>query len=1048
MIVRITAIILSCILSFYSFGQKPNLVFHHLSVHDGLSENTIRGILQDKKGFMWFATEDGLNRYDGYNFYIYKKNSNDKFSLSSSNIKGIFLDSKNYFWVLTNNGLNIYDPVHDMFYNYRNNRYPVLKFVPGNMEYIVEDSFGDIWVVAGEEGMYKISSLSEKPDHYEYQVEESTRFISLQQESDTSMWIGTMDGLFRFNTLTKEFTDLRQKYGRGYEVRTMYRDVLGNLWMCTTNGLKIIFKSGEMKEYLHNPTNPYSINGNNIMNVVQYKDGNYLVAIDGAALDYFDISTDKFYHYKDELSSNNVTYLYKDPQGDLWAGTFLNGISFSNSSTNLFVHIKNNPYAANSIKKGIVTRFLKDRNGNLWIATDGGGLYRKKKDVDEYKYFALENSGLSSNSIVSLMEDETGFLWLTTYGGGLCKFDPVKEKFKVFRFNSKDPSSLGSDKIKDVIFYQNRIWITGYGTGIHVMDPVTEKFTQYRFNKNDKTSIRTDFVQSFLIDKENNLWVSSLRGLSRFDTTTDAFVNYTFENREDESADINFIVDLIEDSKGNIWLASSGSGLLSFNKNDGSYKVFTKDQGLSDNSLKSLIEDNDGYIWLSSNNGITRFNPATLTGKSYTIKEGAPACSFYFNARYKDEDGRIYFGANNGYVIIDPRSTGVNRRIPPIVVTGFKIFNQEITNRMDNSPLSFHISRTREINLGHAQNSFTFEFVSLNYNNSRNNKYSYILEGFDDDWISGDQRFATYTNINPGTYVFKVKGSNNDNVWNEEGVSITIHIAAPYWETSWFRGIVAIVILALLYLVYLWGTRAIKKRNVQLEEIVKQRTLELRQSNEQLETFVYKASHDIKGPLKSIIGLTTIGKKDVKEELAHTYFDHILKSTRKLDNLLRDLLEITKVKQAKISPEKINFREIINDVLASFENFPGYENFKIVVAIKEGKPFYSDKNLVYSIIQNLIENPLKYADTSKQEKRLDISIITSEKGADMIFRDNGIGIAKEYQDKIFDMFFKVDETSNGTGLGLYIVKTTVQKLNGYIEVESETGKGTTFHVKL
>jgi signal transduction histidine kinase len=398
--------------------------------------------------------------------------------------------------------------------------------------------------------------------------------------------------------------------------------------------------------------------------------------------------------------------------------------------------------------------------------------------------------------------------------------------------------------------------------------------------------------------------------------------------------------------------------------------------------------------------------------------------------------------------MIDPRLTGKNMYVPPIVITELKIFNQVMHPRLPDSPLKNHISHTKSITLPYNKNSLTFEFTALNYNSSQNNKYAYFLEGFDKEWLYTNERNATYTNLNPGKYVFKVKGSNNDNVWNENGVLINITITPPYYKTWWFNFIMFISLLFLLYFLYTWRTRRITNENIRLEDIVVQRTSELKEANEQLETFVYKASHDIKGPLRSIIGLTTVGKKDVKDEVAINYFDHILKSTLKLDTLLRDLLEVTKVKQATIKPEKINFKELVNEAISRFENLPGYSKLKINVDLKEKGDFYSDKKLLYSIIQNLIENPIKYSDPTKEINTLDINITVSEKGADLIFKDNGIGIPTDYQKKIFDMFFKVNESSNGTGLGLYIVKTTVEKLKGTITIESITGQGSTFYVKL
>ncbi|HEY8402624.1 MAG TPA: two-component regulator propeller domain-containing protein [Cytophagaceae bacterium] len=1046
-----TFVVFLCSIS-ASFSQKPSLVFHHLSVNDGLSENTVRTITEDKKGFMWFGCEDGLNKYDGYKFTVYRNDNDNPYSISSRNIKYLFLDSKNNLWILTSKGINIYDPVLDIFYNFKNPKYAALKDLDGDIGGIEEDPQGNIWVSTSEDGLFKIESLDAPPIQYKPPFDDNSKHLHfLFLETKSSFLVGTRDGLLRFNVETEEFIDLRMKYGKGYEIRSIFQDDVKNTWLCTSNGLRIILPTGDYKEYFHNPSDPNSINGNNVINVVSYKDGNYLIGIDGGGLDYFDIKKQKFYHYTDELSSTNINSLYKDSKGDIWVGTYLNGINYSNPTTNLFFLTKNNLYSNKSIKAGIITRFLQDRNGNLWIASDGGGLYKKAKGADTFIHFKAGDKGLSSNVIIGLLEDDEGDIYITTYGGGLCVYNPKKDIFKTYKHDPHDPNSLFNNQTKALCNYNGKIWISGFGTGIDVFDKKTQNFTHYKYKEDEPTSLASDWVQCFYIDSKGSLWIGTFMGLSKYDPDTDSFINYHFKNNKTKNhVDINTILDITEDSKGNFWFATMGNGLVLFNRDNGSYKAFTTDDGLTNNCIKSIVEDNMENLWLSTNNGITRFNITTYKCKGYTIKDGVPPSSFYFNSKFKDEDGKIYFGANNGFLTIDPKMTSENKKIPPVVLTEFKLFNQAVHPGEKDSPLKYHISATKEINLSYNQNSIAFDFASLNFNSPQNNKYSYILEGFDETWTTpGPYRSATYTNLNPGTYIFKVKGSNNDNVWNEEGAFVKIILHPPFWETWWFNLFVISSIILIIYLLHKWRTNLILEKNLLLEETVKLRTSELKEANEQLESFVYKASHDIKGPLKSIIGLTTIGKVDVqKGGDPINYFDHILKSTSKLDKLLYDLLEVTKVKQATLKFEKISFKEIVSDALYSFENFPGYEKMEFILNIQDTEEFYSDKKLLYSLIQNLIENPIKYLDPQKPKNSLTINITANENYANLAFTDNGIGISEDNLKKVFDMFYKVNDGSNGTGLGLYIVKKTVEKLHGTIRVESTPGIGSTFYVNL
>jgi ligand-binding sensor domain-containing protein len=1049
--------LLSILLFFFTilpnFSQKPSLIFHNLSIQDGLSENSINAVIEDKKGFMWIATQDGLNKYDGYRFTIYNSNPDDSFSVSHRNAKRLFIDSKNRLWICTSSGVNLYDPTIDGFYSYKNNRYPALKYLSKDIVGISEDCKGNIWISMAYEGLYCIYSLQSEPRRYNFSFQDHSNYITeLLSFSDTVMLMGTKDGLLKFNPLTRQFTDERNQFGKGYEIKKLLIDPYKNIWLGTTKGLKKITPDQHLVEYTHDPRDPLSIANDGIIDIVTYGNDGLLIGTNASGIEYFDTKTENFHSYIDELSSNNINCVYKDSKQDLWVGTYLNGLNFSNPTTNLFYHVKNNIYSNRVIRKGIVTKFLEDRKGNLLITTDGGGIFCKKKGSETFINFNESNSGLSSNVLINIYEDPDGYFWLTTYGSGLIRYDPKTNSFKNYRADRSDPHGLFNDFTKALCYYNDKLWISGYDFGVGVLDTKTDKFRTYKYMKGDPNSLPSNWVQTFYIDKDNVLWIGTFDGLARYNKKTDNFENYHFKrnNTGEDNADINTLLELMEDSEGHFWIGTMGNGLLLFNKKDASYKIFTVEDGLSDNFIKSIIEDDEKNLWVSTNNGITKLDIKTLKAKPYSIRDGVPSCSFHYNTSYKDKEGRIYFGANNGYVIINPKMTHENKFIPPVVLTQFKIFNQVINSRDKSSVLKSNISETKEIILDHHQNSISFEFAALNFNCSKNNQFAYYLEGFDNSWFYvGTQRTATYTNLNPGKYVFRVKACNNDNVWNEKGISVMIIINPPFWKTWWFIALMIVTILCIIYLIILWRTRIIQNENSQLDVMVKKRTSQLKEANDQLETFVYKASHDIKGPLKSIIGLTSTGKKDVLTGgNPLPYFDHILKSTTKLDLLLQDLLTITKIKQSPVKLEKINFKELVNEVLLNFQNFPGYEKMEFYLDIKETLPLMSDRSLLFSIIQNLVENAIKYMDESKPDNILKMEFVISAKGTDIIFNDNGIGIPADFVKNIFDMFFKANESSNGTGLGLYIVKTSVDKLNGTIHVESKLGEGTTFYIKI
>jgi signal transduction histidine kinase len=595
---------------------------------------------------------------------------------------------------------------------------------------------------------------------------------------------------------------------------------------------------------------------------------------------------------------------------------------------------------------------------------------------------------------------------------------------------------------------ENNIWINGlYYSGISVYNKKTKLFKHYKHQPNQKRSLLSDWNQRIFQDSRGTIWLTSFKGLNRYNPKQDDFTPFYFKSNVYAPYACNNLMDLTEGSDSNLWIGTVGAGLICFNPQKSTYRIYSIEHGLSGNSVNGIIEDNNKNLWLETNNGITKFNIVTRQATPYTTQDGIPPFPFYLSSTYKDEKGRIYLGNSKGYLIVNPSVNNHNFSLPPVVITDIEIFGKPLKKYYKNPDSTIHVSYLKEIRLNYSQNEIEINYAALNFVNSQRNQYAYMLEGFDNTWrYVGALRHAKYTNLNPGTYIFRVKGSNNEGLWNETGASIKIVISPPWWKTWWFVVIELLLLISVLYLIYYLRVRRIRRKNEQLEQVVLSRTEELRQSNEQLETFIYRASHDIKGPLRSIIGLTLVGQKDVTDETSLVYFGHILKSTQKLDKLLADLLELTKVKEAKVSKEKINFREMINEALAKFEHMEGYDKLNITVMVKEDAEFYSDKKLLNSIIQNLIENPIKYQDPRKENCYLDISVTIEEKRVELKFSDNGIGIPYEIQNRVFEMFFKSSERSGDTGLGLYIVKTSVEKLNGHIILDSKPGIGSAFTI--
>jgi two-component system sensor histidine kinase ChiS len=1038
-------------------AQKPAISFQHLKLTDGYSESTTRFINEDSTGFIWIGTEDGLNKYDGYKFTNYKNDVANIYSLSNDDTKESFRDSKGNLWIATRSGLNLYDSQLDRFYNYRSHKYTCFKDLDGDIDYITEDEYGNIWVSAGNEGLYKISDLNQKAENFFFPSPDNAgKLYGLEADPNGTLWVGTRDGLLSFDIRTNRFTDLRPQYGSGYQIRNIfYEKETHRLWLCTTDGLKYIDqKTNVLKSYKHNPLHPASISGNNIINIVPNGQHSYLIAVDGGGMDYFDIATETFYHYtssnEGQLSANNVTYVFKDSKNNFWVGTFMNGVDFSNPTTNMFSMVRNNPFSESALNRGIVTNFLEDRQGTLWVSTDGGGLYFRKKGHENFTAYNPHPKiyDFEQYPLLSFAQDLDGIIWIGTYGGGLVALDPLTHKIEVFRHDRQNSNSVNNNSIRNLLVDRsNNLWICGYYTGISVYDKKTKQFSHYRHNTSNPYSIASDWVQTIFMDKQGTIWLNTFKGLNRYDRGADRFKTYQFKSSEHPFISCNHLLDMTEAGDSNLWIGTMGAGLICFNPKKETYKFYTEKNALSNNTIKSLVEDNEHNLWMATNNGITKFDIFDRIATPYTIQNGVPPYSYYFTASYKDPAGKIYFGNSKGYLLIDPALSIHNQIIPPVVITNIRIGGKPLAYYRKQTDPALHVQYIQELRLQHTQNELEIEYAALNFNNPQRNSYAYRLHGFDDAWKqAGHQRYAKYTNLPPGTYTFQVKGANNDGVWNEAGTSFKIYIAPPWWKTWWCILLQIISGAGLLYSLYRLRIQRIHRKNEQLEAVVQKRTEELSTTNQQLEAFIYKASHDIKGPLRSIIGLTTVGQKDIKDPDSLVYFTHILKSTQKLDKLLADMLELTKVKEALVIKEKINFRELVNEALTKFEHMDEYERIKFQVTIDQTEDFYSDRKLLYSIIQNLIENPIKYSDPEKAESYLRIYISVDASQAQLRFSDNGIGIPENIQSKVFEMFFKASERSGDTGLGLHIVKTSVEKLNGTISLDSQPGVGSTFTV--
>jgi ligand-binding sensor domain-containing protein/signal transduction histidine kinase len=841
------------------YAQNSNLNFERLSLKEGLSQSTVYSIIQDSEGFMWFGTQDGLNKYNGYNFNIYKHNKLDSTSLSDNYINKCYEDKEGNIWIGTfSGGLNKFDKNTEQFKHYLHDPDNPNSLQSNNIWTIYEDRSGTLWIGTLKGGL---SNFNKEKETFTNYMHDSLNTNSLNdndvwaifEDESGIIWLGTFGGgLNKFDVKKGKFThyihddDNPNSLSNDY-IRCIYEDSSGFLWIGTEEGLdKFDKKFGQFIHYKHDPKNPYSLSHNDVRSIFEDKTGNLWVGtING--LNLFNREKEIFISYKydptnlSSLSNSDIRSIYTDKTGALWIGTLAGGVNKYDRKKDRFRHYKHNPTNPNSLSNNFIKAIYKDRDGTLWIGTYGGlnklvykpGISGIKDNYYfiHYRHNPDDINSISSDRTRTIFEDSKGVLWVGTWGGGLNKFDKTTEKFTHYIHDPDDPNSINDDWVRKIFKDKDGIlWIVN-SEGLDKFDREKEIFIHYVHDPTDPTSISSNNVSTIFETKDDTLWLGTDNGLNKFDKINGTFTHYTHDPSDSNSISINRIRPIHEDKSGILWIGSDGGGLNRFDRKNGKFTCFTENDGLPNDVIYGILEDDNGNIWLSTNNGLSNFNPSRPEAKkfkNYDISDGLQSNEFNGGAYFKAENGEIFFGGVNGINSFFPDRLKDNTYIPPIVITSFKVFDEDVK-------FDLVISKIKEIKLSYKQSFFSFEFAALDFTSPEKNQYAYKLEGFDSDWIMcGNRRYASYTNLDGGEYIFKVKGSNNDGIWNETGASVKIVITPPYWKTSLFRIVFSILIIGFLFGTYKIRIDRINKQKEKLEYMVNERTEEIKERNKLL----------------------------------------------------------------------------------------------------------------------------------------------------------------------------------------------------------------------
>ncbi|GAB5408599.1 MAG: sensor histidine kinase [Balneolaceae bacterium] len=957
-------------------AQDMSIRFEQITTEDGLSQSTVNTILQDSRGFLWFATEDGLNRYDGYEFKIYRNDPYDFFSISSNQISSIIEDVNGAIWVGTKGGgLNRLDREKDRFIRFIHNSEDDKSISHNYINVLFEDETG-VLLVGTQNGLNILDPITNEFSVYS-QVDEHTelreaRITTLFRDTNDFIWIGTEEvGLFRFDRINGDILHFEEKSSTSNIpddwIVTLYEDKSGVLWVGTQSGGLLRYNKEEQTFTSFTSVNSsnQSISNNWVLSLYEDSRGTFWVGtLNG--LNILNRDSGMFTSFMDlnypiNLSNNSISALYEDRSGVFWVGTRNGALNkFIRSSSESFTIYQNEPANSNSLSNNNIWAISEDDNGDVWIGTQGGGLNKLNVASNTFRNFKHDpddEKSLSNDFVNAIIKDVEGKIWVGTIDG-LNLYDEEQNRFIHFKNLEGDETTI-SGNIITTIFEDSRgiIWVGTLNNGLNAYDKETGKFRRFQNNETDPSSISHNKIWSMFEDSRGVFWVGTHGfGLNKYDRARGNFTTYANNPSDDSSISDNFINVITQDTNGDLWVGTI-NGLNKFNPESETFTRFTTSDGLPNNVIYGIIEDYRGHLWLSTNSGIADFDPDSKSVRIYDRGDGLPSNEYRFGAFHKAEDGTMYFGGINGVVVFKPDSIRDNPYIPPVVVTSFQIFNQDVFISPSNSPLKKSIIETDEIILTWRENVISFEFAALHFAAPEQNQYQYMMEGFDNDWQDvGNRRFVSYTNLPEGyDYTFRVKASNKDGIWNEEGRSIKLKILPPPWKTWWAYSIYSALGAGLLIgFINFQISRERKKKeqveqyNEELEALVKERTILLENEKEKSDTLLYNMlPKDIADEIKEKGSATPRRYEEVS--VLFTDFENFTSTaaTMSAKKLVSEINEIFEAFDNIVEKYKLEKIKTIGDAYMAVSGLPKEKEdhaYLCVTAAKEMQDFIRHRN--------------------------------------------------------------------------------------------------------
>lgn len=1030
-----------------AFSETPEqITFSYISINEGLSQSTVFSIDQDKRGNMWFATYDGVNKYDGYAFTVYQHNEDDPNSIANDISRIVKTDSQGRVWIGTRDGLSRYDEEKDIFQNF---------FYEKNGKHLqvngIEEISPEQLLISTPEGLIMFDIKESKFIDDSFSTAMHKTIASTLYRQDDQIYIGTStDGLYTYSITQKTFEKVIPILGTK-QIQAILQQSPTRIWVATEGaGLFLINpKTKEIKNYLHSPSNPKSISSNYIRSLAMDSQNRLWIGTFND-LNIYHEGTDSFASYSSNpvengsLSQRSVRSIFMDSQGGMWLGTYFGGLNYYHPIRNRFKNIRNIPYK-NSLSDNVVSCIVEDKDKNLWIGTNDGGLNLYNPITQRFTSYTLQEDesarGIGSNNIKAVYVDEKkSLVYIGTHAGGLSILH--RNSGQVENFNQRNSQLVNENVYAILPDGEGNLWL-GTLSALVRFNPEQRSFTTIEKEK-DGTPVVSKQITTLFRDSHKRLWIGGEEGLSVFKQ----------EGLDIQKASILpvsnvtklFTNCIYEASNGVIWVGTR-EGFYCFNEKDKQIKRYNTTNGLPNNVVYGILEDSFGRLWLSTNRGISCFNPETEKFRNFTESDGLQSNQFNTASYCRTSVGQMYFGGINGITTFRPELLLDNPYTPPVVITKLQLFNKVVRPDDETGILTKNISETKSITLKSWQTAFSIEFVVSNYISGQHNTFAYKLEGYDKEWYYlTDSRTVSYSNLPQGTYQFLVKAANSDGKWNPIPTALEI-IVLPIWYKTWWALLIFFATFAgfITFVFRFFWMRKSMEAQLEIERRDKEHQEEI---NQMKMRFFINISHELRTPLTLILTPLQEIINKISDRWTRNQLEYIQRNANRLLHLVNQLMDYRRAELGvfELKAKKGNAHQLIQDNFLFYDKLARHKKITYTLHSElEDKEVLFDANYLELIVNNLLSNAFKYTESGQS-----ITVTLKEENGWLLLQvsDTGIGIPINKQGKIFERFYQIESEHVGSGIGLSLVQRLIELHHGRIELDSEENKGSTFSVYL